>query len=169
MNAIFELAAPVLFIGIGATLVMDAWGFFQKRVLGVQPLNYCLLGRWIGHFPRGRFVHARIADSERVRGECFLGWSAHYGIGITFAAVLLAVTGATWTRNPTLLPALVVGIGTIVAPFFLLQPGMGAGIAASKTPRPNLARVRSLATHTIYGVGLYLAGCLWAALHARAV
>lgn len=162
MNTLIEIVIPAVPIGIGATLIMDGWGVFQKRILGIQPLNYCMLGRWIGHFAERRFVHANIAQSARVRGECPLGWCAHYGIGIAFAAVLLAIWGNEWARNPTPGPALVVGIGTVAAPFFLLQPGMGAGIAASKAPRPNVARLRSLATHTIYGVGLYLAGCAWA-------
>lgn len=169
MNDFFDSVIRALFIGIGATLVMDLWGVFQKRVLGIQPLNYCLLGRWIGHFPHGQFVHANIAQSARVRGECPLGWSAHYGIGIGFAALLLAMWGKQWAENPTLGPALLVGIGTIVAPFFLLQPGMGAGIAAAKTPRPNAARLRSLATHTVYGVGLHLSGCLWAFIDSSRV
>jgi hypothetical protein len=36
---------------------------------------------------------------------------------------------------------------------------MGLGIAASRTPKPNVARLRSLATHTAFGVGLY--GSAW--------
>ena len=163
MNAT-EFLLPAVVIGVGATAVMDLWGIVQKRFLGMQPLNYCLLGRWIGHFPRGRFVHDNIAHASRVRGECPLGWSAHYAIGITFAALLLLRWGSGWARNPSVAPALVVGIGTVVAPFFLLQPGMGAGIAASKTPRPNVARLRSLATHTVFGLGLYVAGWCWAFL-----
>jgi hypothetical protein len=39
-----------------------------------------------------------------------------------------------------------------------MQPGMGAGIAASRAPRPNAARLQSLVTHTIFGLGLYVAG-----------
>jgi hypothetical protein len=42
-----------------------------------------------------------------------------------------------------------------VAPWFVLQPGMGAGIAASRTPNPRAARLRNLATHTAYGIGLF--------------
>ena len=42
-----------------------------------------------------------------------------------------------------------------------MQPAMGAGIAASKTPRPRVARLRSLVTHTVYGVGLYVSAWLW--------
>ena len=55
-------------------------------------------------------------------------------------------------------PALLVGIGTVVAPFLLMQPGMGAGVAASRTPRPAAARVQSLVTHAIFGLGLYASG-----------
>ena len=50
---------------------------------------------------------------------------------------------------------MLIGLGTIVAPWFILQPGMGAGIAASKTPDPRAARLRNLTTHTIYGIGLF--------------
>jgi len=54
--------------------------------------------------------------------------------------------------------ALIVGIGTVVAPWFIMQPAMGAGIAASRTPRPAEARLHSLLTHAVFGVALYLAG-----------
>ena len=69
--------------------------------------------------------------------------------------------GLDWARQPTLGPALLVGIGTVAAPFLVMQPGMGAGVAASRTPRPAAARLQSLVTHTIFGLGLYAAG--WAA------
>lgn len=39
-----------------------------------------------------------------------------------------------------------------------MQPGMGAGIAASRTPNPRAARLQSLVTHAVFGLGLYLAG-----------
>jgi hypothetical protein len=72
--------------------------------------------------------------------------------------LLLAVWGLDWVRHPTLGPALIVGVGSVAAPFLLVQPGMGAGIAASRTPRPAVARLQSLATHAIFGLGLYIAG-----------
>jgi hypothetical protein len=50
---------------------------------------------------------------------------------------------------------MLVGLGTIAAPWLVMQPAMGAGIAASKTPNPTAARLRNLATHTAYGLGLY--------------
>jgi hypothetical protein len=107
---------------------------------------------------RGRFRHERIAAAPSVPGERLIGWTAHYLIGIAFAGVLLAVCGLAWVRQPTLAPALGLGIVTVAAPFLLMQPGMGAGIAASRAPRPNAARLQSLVTHTIFGLGLYAAG-----------
>ena len=98
------------------------------------------------------------AAAEPVRGERVIGWAAHYLVGVTFAGVLLAICGLAWARQPTLVPALVLGIATVAAPFLLMQPGMGAGIAARRTPRPNAARLQSFATHTVFGLGLYAAG-----------
>ena len=71
--------------------------------------------------------------------------------------------GSTLDR-PTLVPALTVSSATLVAPFLVMQPAMGAGIAASKTPRPNVARLRSIVTHTAYGFGLYGSAWLWVVL-----
>jgi hypothetical protein len=45
---------------------------------------------------------------------------------------------------------------TVAAPFFVMQPAFGLGIAASKTPNPTQARLHNLLTHTVYGFGLYL-------------
>lgn len=153
-----------ILIGAGATVVLDLWGTFQKRVLGIPPLDYRMVGRWIGHFRRGRFVHDDITVAAPVPGERVIGWTAHYLIGIAFAALLLAIRGLEWAHRPTFLPALGVGIATVAAPFFILQPGLGAGVAASKTPEPGAARLRSLAAHAVYGAGLYVAAWVWAVL-----
>ena len=150
----------VVLIGAGATVVMDLWVLARKRLLGVPAASYGLVGRWIAGLARGRFRHERIAASPAVRGELLLGWTAHYLIGLAFAALLLAIWGIDWAREPTLAPALIVGIGTVLAPFLVMQPGMGAGIAASRTSRPGAARLQSLITHTIFGFGLYAAGWL---------
>lgn len=157
-----ELVARAALIGIGATLVMDGWAAFQKHVLGMPTLDYAMLGRWFGHFLRGRFMHRSIAEASPVRGELMIGWSAHYVIGITYAILLLAIWGLDWARQPSLVPAVVVGVLTVAGPFFIMQPGMGAGIAASNTPNPNGARLRSLAAHTVYGLGLYGSALVWA-------
>jgi hypothetical protein len=158
------LALPV---GIGATIVMDLFGIFRGRVLKQPAADYGLVGRWLGHMPRGIFVHRPIGKSPPVAGERIIGWAAHYLTGIAFAAILLALFGAQWARHPTLLPAAMVGVGSLAAPFLLMQPGMGQGIAARLTPKPWPARARSLITHLSFGLGLYAAGRLTAALTAQ--
>ncbi|MGE3401674.1 MAG: DUF2938 domain-containing protein [Vicinamibacterales bacterium] len=150
-------------IGVGATLVMDAWALVLRRGFGVASLDFGMLGRWIGHLARGRVRHERIGHSAPIAHERAIGWLAHYTIGITFAAALLAVTGEAWIDHPSLAPALIVSAVTLAAPFLVLQPGMGLGIAASRAPHPNAARLRSVATHTVYGLGLYVSARLWSA------
>jgi hypothetical protein len=147
-------------IGIGATAAMDLWSVLLKRLLGIQPLDFGLVGRWIGYWPRGQFRHHSIAAAEMIRGERLIGWTAHYLTGIVFAGFLLVIWGSEWVRNPELGPALMVGVGSVAAPFLLLQPAMGMGIAASKSPRPGIARMRSLITHTVFGLGLYFSGLI---------
>jgi hypothetical protein len=110
--------------------------------------------------PRGRFKHESIAVAAPARAEVLIGWIAHYLTGVAFAGVLIGIAGDDWLQYPTVLPALIVGVVTVAAPFLLMQPGMGAGIAAARTPRPNSARLQSLITHLIFGIGLYLGG--WA-------
>ncbi|MNP42665.1 hypothetical protein D3C76_1364470 [compost metagenome] len=81
-----------------------------------------------------------------------------------FAALLLALCGLEWAQQPRFVPAFVLGLATVAAPYLIMQPGMGAGFFASKTPKPNAARGRSLLAHGVFGVALYLAGLLWAAV-----
>lgn len=160
----WEWVVCALFIGIGATLVMDLWAIVLKRVFGIASLNYAMVGRWLGNFPRGQFVHKSIAAAAPVAGERALGWIAHYAIGVIYASLLLIFWGLDWARQPTVLPALIIGIGMIIVPFFVMQPAFGLGIAAAKTPRPRLSRLLSLAAHTAFAIGLYSSAWLWAAL-----
>jgi hypothetical protein len=144
--------------GSVATIAMDAWSVVRKHVFATALPDYRLVGRWFAHLVRGRLRHESIKSSPAVRGECTIGWIAHYAVGIAFAAILLGVWGLAWVRNPAIAPALLVGIGTVAAPFLILQPAMGAGVAASRTPHPGAARLQSLVTHAVFGLGLYAGG-----------
>jgi hypothetical protein len=155
MNDTLEFLTRGVLIGAGAAALMDLWGLYSRRAFNVRGLDYAMLGRWIGNSARGRFVHERIASADPVRGERPLGWLAHYSIGIAFAFLLLAVWGLDWARSPTIWPPMIVGLGTIVAPWLVMQPAMGSGFAASRTPDPTAARLRNLATHAVYGIGLF--------------
>jgi hypothetical protein len=145
-----------ILVGLGATLAIDLWALFLRRLFGIASLNYCLLGRWLLHMPGGRIVHDSIVAAPEKRHECKVGWAAHYLIGTAFALVFVLLVSSRWLQHPTLLPALVFGVATTLVPLFIMQPSFGLGIAGSKTPNPNRVRLKSLMTHTVFGVGLYI-------------
>jgi hypothetical protein len=153
----------VAIIGIGATVVMDLWLLFLAA-MGVPNSPFALIGRWVGHMARGRFVHVSIAKAQTVRGEVAVGWATHYAIGVAYAAGFALAVGLEWAQEPTLLPALVFGLATVAAPFLVMQPAMGSGIAGSKTAAPMKNRLRSLANHSVFGAGLYLSALFVARL-----
>jgi hypothetical protein len=150
-------------IGLGATFFIDIWALWLRRAFQVRSLDYCLLGRWILHMPRGIIVHESIAAARSLPRECVAGWGAHYTIGVAFALCFGFLAPEGWLQRPTLLPALTFGIATVVVPFFTLQPAFGLGVAASRTPNPSLARLKSLTTHAVFGAGLFA----WAYLFSR--
>ncbi len=156
MNILTICLTRAIFIGLGATLMFDLWALFLKYAFKITPSNICLVGRWLRYMPEGIFIHANIASAPQKRAECTVGWIAHYMIGITFAIVFVALVGNNWLRHPTLMPAIVFGIVTVVAPFFIMQPSFGLGFAAAKMPNPMQARLRSLMNHAAFGAGLYL-------------
>lgn len=160
MDTFIDLATYAAPVGIGATAFTDLWALARQRLFGTPRPDWGLVGRWFAHMPRGRFRHDAIAAAPAHAHELAIGWTMHYAIGIAYAALLLAIAGPEWGRHPTLCPALAVGLATVAAPFLLMQPGMGAGFFASRTPDPRVARMRTLVMHAMFGVGLYLAGWL---------
>jgi hypothetical protein len=154
-DAELAFALSIVVVGVGATAFMDLWNLFLKRAVGVPSLDFCLLGRWIRHMPSGTFWHSSIGAATKKPRECVVGWSAHYMIGLAMAAVFILATG-DWIHHPTILPALAFGVATVVLPLFILQPALGLGFASAKVRNPARARVKSLVTHSVFGLGLYL-------------
>jgi hypothetical protein len=161
-----EFFLRAFLIGVGATALMDVYAFVARRFFGVAFTSWAMVGRWVGHLAKGRLAHPGIAKASPVRGELAVGWIFHYVVGIALAALLLSVVGVEWARRPTAVPALAFGVLTVVFPFFVMQPGMGAGVAASKTASPGRSRARSLVTHAVFGAGLYVSAWLAAGLEA---
>ena len=118
------------------------------------------VGRWFWHLQDGEVFHPAIADAAPSPNDIAIGWIAHYGVGILYGIVFALIVGPGWFAAPTLLPAWIFAIVTVAAGWFLLQPGMGLGWAASGTPNPTKVRVISLLNHTVFGLGLWLTGLL---------
>lgn len=172
MQNLNDLLPAILIIGVGATLVMDIWALFLQRVMAIPSLSYCLVGRWVGHMPSGVFYHAKITAAEARPGECALGWSVHYLVGIIYAGFLVLPYQGAWldwlsySSLQAIWVALALGMATVVFPFLVMQPALGFGFAASKNPDPVRARIKTLLTHIVFGVGLCVAGYVYKLLLA---
>lgn len=145
-----------MLIGAGATATLDLWNLLLNRSLGMPLPPWHLVGRWFAGLGRGRFRHPQgIAESPIVRGELAIGWVGHYLVGALFAAIVIGIWGVEWAAAPTFLPALIVGLVTVGAGWFILQPGMGVSVACSGAPRPWLARMLNVVGHVVFAIGLY--------------
>lgn len=163
MNVV-DVAISAVVIGVSATAFMDVFAWLQRYFFGIPSLNYALVGRWIIGLLRGQFFHATILQSPRYRFERTLGWVFHYCTGVFFVFLMLTFMGTDWYLAPNLLNPLVTCMLSLCAPFCVMQPAFGFGVAASKTPAPWVARQRSLLAHLSFGVGIYIAGVLWSQL-----
>jgi hypothetical protein len=160
MNNLFHFLISSITIGLGATLTFDLWALSLKYAFKITPSNMCLVGRWILYIPEGIVKHSNISSAPQKGAECIVGWLTHYLTGIMFAVIFLVIVGDSWIHIPKLTPALIFGVITVSAPFFIMQPLFGLGFAASKTANPMQARLRSLMNHAMFGFGLYLFGSL---------
>jgi len=144
-----------IFIGIIATLIIDLWSVLLKNAWRLPTTNWAMVGRWFAHFPKGKFTHNKIADAEAYKFELWLGWGMHYVLGIVYAFLYLFLVTKITSNEPELLSALLFGIVTVLAPWLILQPGLGLGICASRAVKPNLIRAINLSVHGIFGVALF--------------
>jgi len=154
-----NIISKIIAIGIGATIILDTWNYLLS-LLGIKSLDYRFVGRWIGNFVNGKFYHSNIMMTPPVQNELFIGWISHYLIGISFSFVLIMVFGNGWLEKPLLVPAIIIGLATVIAPLFIMQPALGFGIASSNLPNPIVRVLKSIITHLVYGTGLYLSALL---------
>ena len=142
-------------IGIGATVLMEIWAVLLWKAFGQARPNWAPVGRWFWHLKNGAVFHDDIGKAEPYANELALGWIGHYAVGMLYGVVLALIVGETWFAAPTFLPAWILGIVTVGAGWFLLQPGLGIGVAAAKLPNANTVRVLNLVSHTVFALGLY--------------
>jgi len=142
-------------VGFGATVLMDLWAILLWKAFGQSRPNWAPVGRWFWHLKNGVVFHDDIGKAEPYAHELALGWLSHYAVGILYGVILALIVGDGWFAAPTFLPAWILGIVTVGAGWFLLQPGLGIGVAASKLPNANKVRVLNLVSHTVFALGLF--------------
>ncbi len=157
-----EFLLKSILIGAGATAIFDLW-VKLLAALGLPGGNWTMGGRWFAYIPRGKLVHDGIANSPSLPNETAIGWTMHYVTGIVFAAALILIWGLDWTRAPTIGPALVVGMSTILLGWCVMSPCMGGGIAGQKRPDRWTVRAVQLSNHFVFGLGLWVCALVVAA------
>ena len=150
-----ELLLKGVAIGIGATVLMDLWAIVLWKAFGQARPNWAPVGRWFWHLKYGTVFHDDIGKAEPYASELALGWVGLYAVGILYGVALAVIVGSAWFAAPTFLPAWIFGIVTVGAGWFLLQPGLGIGVAASRLPNANKVRFLNLVSHTVFALGLY--------------
>lgn len=143
-----------LLMGLGGTVAMDLWAMLLDRLGGAPYPNWAMPGRWIGNLPV--LFHDDIGVAAPIRGELALGWALHYGVGLAYGVIWALIGGAAWLAAPAFLPVWIFSLITIAAGWFLLQPGMGLGWAASRTPSPWKVRGLGLLAHTVFALGMWV-------------
>jgi hypothetical protein len=161
-RSVIPVTAEIVTIGAIATLTGDIW---QRvlQALGGPPVNWGPVGRWVAGFSRGTFVHRPITASPRVPGEDAIGWGFHYAVGVAYAALYLAIMKLGLHTEPTFISALAFALALLIAPWFIMQPALGLGFMASRTPNPTTVRVGNVFAHAVFGLGLYLGTVVWSA------
>ncbi len=150
-----ELILSGILIGIGATVAMDVWALILAAATGQARPDWAQVGRWFWHLREGRIFHDDISKAAPYRHELALGWIGHYAVGILYGIVFALYGGAAWFAHPSFLPAWIFGLLTVAAGWFLLQPGLGIGWAASRLPDAGRVRLLNLVAHTVFALGMY--------------
>ncbi len=164
MTEAIDIIVAAVLVGIGGTAILDLISFLMERFFGVPATDWRMVGRWLGHMPKGQFVQRDLKRAMPVPGKHALGWVFHYLIGAGYGLLLVAIWGTGWLESPRIVPPMILVLGLLVLPYFVMMPGMGIGIAASRTPKPNVARLKSVLGHSIFGCGMFLTAWLLEAI-----
>ncbi len=146
--------------GIVATVVLDVWQHILRLSAGIPVSNWAIVGRWFAYLPRGRFVHDGITQTPPYPNELAIGWVAHYLVGIAYGFIYVGLMVLALDTTPNLVNGLVFGAISTVVAWFVMMPGLGAGIFAHKTDAAIRSSSLAFAAHVVFGFGLFLGAAL---------
>ena len=149
-----DLIVTGVLAGVLGTLVMDLLNHLFARTGMISKIEVGMIGRMVGGWVHGRFLYGHPDEMKQVEREVYHGYISHYAIGISL--VLPYVFGWNLMFGGPASPewALVYGVATTVASWFIVYPSMGFGAFGKRSPDGIKAALSSLANHFFYGIGL---------------
>ena len=140
--------------GLLGTLVMDLLNNLVARTGMFLKIDVRMIGRMAVGWRRGRFRYGNPGELEPVRAERLYGVATHYliGVGLAVPFVLGWVVFIGGAVSPAW--ALVYGVATTAASWFVVYPSMGLGAFGRRSPDGCRAVLTPLANHFFYGAGL---------------
>jgi Protein of unknown function (DUF2938) len=154
----------IIIVGVVATLALDIWQQIYRLLFGTAITDWAIIGRWAAYLPRGQLVHENIGETTPVAHELALGWVVHYAVGIGYAVVYLFLMWFVFASPPDFKSAMIFGAISVAVTWFAMEPVLGAGVMASKTPRPPAAMAHDFTSHLSFGFGLFLGVVIFRAL-----
>jgi hypothetical protein len=151
-----QVVCAVLASGVLACLFMYAWQQILKRLIGIPPTNWAVVGRWfVLTLRRKTMYHPTIEEESSIDHEGQIGWVVHYGVGLLYAMFYGLLIQASMIR-PSLTDGFLFGAASVVVPWFYFMPCMGKGMMGRFTPNPAKACWVSLAGHLVFGTAMGL-------------
>lgn len=140
--------------GVLGTAAMDLGNLLFSRVGILSKIDVGMIGRMAAGWTRGRFRYRHPSEMEEVTNEKAYGYLTHYAIGVAFAVPY--VVGWLVLSGGPVSPgwAVVYGIATTVASWFLVYPSMGFGAFGRRSPEGLKASLSPLANHFFFGLGM---------------
>lgn len=140
--------------GVLGTLAMDLLNNLVARTGVFLKIDVGMIGRMTAGWTRGRFRYSHPGEMKQVPGEIPYGYATHYAIGVGLS--VLYVLGWDVLIGGPASPAwaVVYGVATTGASYFLVYPSVGLGMFGRRSPEGIRAVLSPLANHFFYGVGL---------------
>ncbi|GHB34564.1 DUF2938 family protein [Salinicola rhizosphaerae] len=153
-----DVAAFILVVGIGSTIVLDLWAWLVAKTTGMAGTDWGVVGRWLLDIPSGRVVLDSRPDRPAPGGrEKTVGWLFHYLVGLAYAMLILLVWGVDYIADPKVVPVFWVGVViSSLAGLLILMPGLGGGILGRKLPNQAAIIAYVIIAHIAFAAGQYV-------------
>ncbi len=140
--------------GVLGTVAMDLGNLLFARAGIISKIDVGMIGRMAAGWTRGRFRYRHPTEMEEVAKERVYGYVTHYAIGVCFAFPYVVGWHVLVGGEASPAWAVVYGLATTAASWFLVYPCMGFGAFGRKSPDGLKASFSPLANHFFFGLGM---------------